>query len=63
MSNLNSLQSRLVMLSKQLANENAKAQKDLDLIENLEDQISDIKDEIEEIMENDYSNKHFAEWR
>jgi uncharacterized protein (UPF0335 family) len=51
------------MLSKQLANENAKAQKDLDLIENLEDQISDIKDEIEEIMENDYSNKHFAEWR
>jgi uncharacterized protein (UPF0335 family) len=63
MSNLNNLQSRLVMLSKQLANAKAQKIQDQELIENLEDQIADIKDEIEEIMDNEYSSKHFAEWR
>jgi hypothetical protein len=63
MSNLNNLQARLVTLSKQLAAARAAIDFDEELVEDLEDMIADIEDEIEGIVQDDYNDKHEAQWR
>jgi hypothetical protein len=63
MSNLNNLQARLVTLSKQLSAARADAEVNEELMWDLEDEIADIEDEIEGIMQDDYNDKHAAQWR
>jgi hypothetical protein len=61
MSNLNNLQARLVTLSKQLTQ--ARADGDVELVEDIEDTIADVEDEIEGMLLDDYDDKHGAQWR
>ncbi len=63
MSNLNNLQARLITLSKQLASARAADDFDETHVEELEDEIADIEDEIADIVQDEYDNKHDAQWR